>query len=129
MRRVGSIYQDVFQQFRKVGCVPVFASGRPGFVTVQRCSIEGWLPPPSRDDTSPAVPKSSLLRRPMGREQCPESTCVGQFLPADEPHIPGQVFFQSQIQVMRQLFETHLPQADLLAMEHRVGVKEHEAQD
>ncbi len=64
---------------------------------------------------------SASLQRATPRKRSPRrSSATGK------PQIPRQVLLQSQIQVMRQLFEAHLAQPDQLTVEHRVGAKEDE---
>jgi len=100
-----------------------------GFSSVWRAveAKAGWLPP-ARDDNLPVVPDPPCLRRPIAREQRPESTAPRRGSPAVEPQLPAHRLFQGQVQVVRQLFEAHLAQPDPLAVQHRIRAEEHEAQ-
>jgi hypothetical protein len=63
------------QQFRNVGLTPGVFAERPVFsLWSSAIALKGGWPPPWRDDTSPAVPAPPCLRRPIAREQSPEST-------------------------------------------------------
>ena len=69
------------QRFRKVGQAPGVFSRRPDFsLSPSAAGCKAGWPLPSRDDTSPIVPDPPCLRRPIAREQSPESTAPRQGL-------------------------------------------------
>lgn len=104
-------------------------SERQIFLGFVHCGVEGGAGC-RRHETTPPLSSPNLLVYvdQLPKNSVPKKTVPSRGSPAVKPQFPGQRRFQGQVQVMRQLLEAQLAQPHPLAVQHRVGAEEHEAQ-